>query len=106
MPGLSGGVSVSRKFVAADERPAVTYGPTRPHDPGEYVLSVTTEEDLLEIVFGEDAMYDLWVEVRGVPWGECDTDDRDRLVRQVLHAANEANKEQLWDALEALGVGP
>jgi len=93
-------------FVVDDERPVVSYGPTHPADTrGEWVLAVTCESERVEIVLDERAMYDLWIEVRGVPWPErADRGEHDRLVRQVVHAANGADDEMLRDALEALGV--
>ncbi|WP_226010533.1 hypothetical protein [Halomicrobium salinisoli] len=93
-----------REFVADGERPAVSYGPSHPSQPGEWVLAVTTEDGRVEINLDEEAMYDLWTEVRGVPWPHPDDrTEQDRLVRQVLHFANGADEEMLHDAIEALG---
>lgn len=92
-----------RYHVAAD-RPAISYGP---HAEDEWVLALTTEEQgRVEIVLDERPMYDLWVETRGVPWPDADHHDEqeERLVRQVIHAVQGADKPMLRDALEALGV--
>ena len=94
---------MSERYEVPETRPAVSYGPVP--DSDQWVLSVSTiVGERVEIVVGEQAMYDLWIEVRGVPWP---TGDRkgDRLVRQVVHAANGADNEMLEDALAALGVG-
>ena len=95
------------RFVADTERPSVSYGPRSDTLGDGYVLSVSTADDgRVEIVFDDQPMYDLWTEVKGVPWPEREQYDRkDRLVRQVVHAANGADEASLKDALEALGVG-
>ena len=94
---------MSERFEVPESRPAVSYGPVP--DSDQWVLSVsTTDGERVEIVVGERAMYDLWIEVRGVPWPSGDRKD-DRLVRQLVHAANGADNEMLEDALAALGVG-
>jgi hypothetical protein len=94
---------VTREFGVSEERPSVSYGPTRNLD--EWVLAVTCEDERVEIVFDERTMYDLWVEVRGVPWPDPPKSPKnERLVRQLVHAANGADEEMLQDALEALGV--
>lgn len=92
------------RYRVVDDRPAISYGP-RSED--EWVLALTTEQaGRVEIVLGEEPMYDLWVETRGVPWPNSrhETEERGRLVKQVVHAANDADEEMLRDALEALGV--
>ena len=96
------------RYVVDDDRPAISYGPSRHSDGEAWVLSLSTGEERVEIVVNERAMYDLWVEVRGVPWPNPvpeEYDQRDRLVRQLVHAANDADAAMLEDALEALGVG-
>lgn len=93
------------RYRAGGPHPSVSYGPVG--DGDEWVLAVTTEsEGRVEIVLGERLMYDLWTEVRNVPWPNAahHTEERGRLVRQVVHAANDAGEEMLRDALEALGV--
>jgi hypothetical protein len=100
---------VTHEFVASEDRPAVSYGPNHPTQPGEWVLSISCEEERVEISLGEQPMYDLWVEVRGVPYPEpspieVDRGRKNRLVRQLVHAANDADEGMLEDALEALGV--
>ncbi|WP_226023202.1 hypothetical protein [Halomicrobium salinisoli] len=93
-----------REFVVDGDRPAVSYGPSHRSQPGEWVLSVTTEGGRVEIKLDEEAMYDLWTEVRGVPWPQPDDQsEKDRLVRQLVHFANGADEEMLHDAIEALG---
>lgn len=83
----------------------MSYGPSR-HDRDEWVLSVSCEEERVDIVLDEESMYHLWVEVRGVPWPTPPKSrENDRLVRQLVHAANGADEEMLRDALEARGVG-
>ena len=94
---------MSERFEVAESRPAVSYGPVP--DSDRWVLGLsTTDSERVEILVGERAMYDLWIEVRGVPWPSGDRKD-DRLIRQLVHAANGANDEMLEDALRALGVG-
>lgn len=95
---------VARYVVDAD-RPAVSYGPSRHTDGEAWVLSLSTGDERVELVLDERPMYDLWVEVRGAPWPDDDRGHEDRLVRQLVHAANDADAEMLEDALEALGVG-
>ncbi|WP_135304096.1 hypothetical protein [Haloarcula amylovorans] len=95
------------RFVASSERPSVTYGPTVDAPEDAYVLAVTTKsEGRIEVKFDTAAMYDLWTEVKGTPWPERDleTGQKDRLVRQVLHAANGADEEMLREALDVLGA--
>lgn len=89
------------RFQFGGHRPAVTYGPS--NGVGEWVLSVSTESGRVEIELGEAAMWDLWLEVRGVPWPGAENDGKDRLVRRLVQAANDADREMLFDALEALG---
>jgi len=88
---------------AAEVGQGVTYGPSVRHDGDGYVLTVTTDEGRLEVVFPEEAMYTLWTEVRGVPWPERDVGDDDRLVRQLVHLANGADEESLREAIWVLG---
>ncbi|QIO23068.1 hypothetical protein [Haloarcula sp. JP-L23] len=93
------------QYQAGGPHPAVSYGPTDEGD--EWLLAVTTEsEGRVEIVLDEVMMYDLWTEVRNVPWPSAahHTEERGRLVRQVVHAANGADEAMLRDALRALGV--
>jgi hypothetical protein len=98
---------MTSEYVVDETRPAVTYGPTHPSDDrGEWVLSVSCESERVEILLDDESMYQLWVEVRNVPWPERDDSERDRLVRQVVHAANDADKQMLQEALQALGVRP
>lgn len=91
----------TNSYFVDDERPAVSYGP-KPRDGDRWVLAFSAEGERVELELGEQAMYDLWIEVRGVPWPNANK--YDRLVRQVVHAANGADREMLEDALEALGV--
>ena len=95
-----GGVATDRYAVSGAD--GIVYGPA--FDSEGYVLLVATEERRVEIELDEDAMYTLWTEVKGVPWPEPDEMARkDRLVRQVLHAANGADEESLREALGVLG---
>ncbi|WP_311170633.1 hypothetical protein [Halobellus ordinarius] len=95
-----GGVATDRYEVSSAS--GIVYGPA--FDSEGYVLLVATEERRVEIEFDEDAMYTLWTEVKGVPWPEPDhIGEKDRLVRQVLHAANGADEEMLREALRVLG---
>jgi hypothetical protein len=81
----------------------IVYGPAA--DADGYVLTIATDGGhRLELELDEDAMYTLWTEVKGVPWPEPDhIGEKDRLVRQVLHAANGADEEMLREALRVLG---
>ncbi|WP_256288804.1 hypothetical protein [Halobellus inordinatus] len=80
----------------------IVYGPAV--DAEGYVLAIGTDERRVEIELDEDAMYTLWTEVKGTPWPEPDRmAEKDRLVRQVLHAANGADEEGLREALRVLG---
>jgi len=91
-----------------DSRPSVSYGPVP--DSNSWVLAITCRDGRVEVELDEESMYELWIEVRGVPWpdpeipGDESRREQDRLVRQVVHAANGADVEMLEDALEALGV--
>lgn len=94
-------------YVVDRDRPAVTYGPSRQTLDDEWVLSLSTEDgQRIELILGTGPMYELWTEVRGAPWPEPEEySNDDRLVRQLVHAANGADEAMLQDALEALGVG-
>jgi len=93
-------------YSVPDDRPAVSYGPTADTTSDEWVLAVATESQRVEIVLDEQSMYALWTEVRGVPWPNAshETAEKDRLVRQLVHAANGADESMLRDALATLGV--
>ena len=94
------------RYVVDEARPAISYGPSRHTDGEAWVLSLSTGDERIELVVDRKPMYDLWVEVRGRPWPEPEEyEQRDRLVRQLVHAANDADATMLQDALEALGVG-
>lgn len=94
------------RYVVDDDRPAISYGPSRQTPDEQWVLSLSTGDERVELVLNERPMYDLWVEVRGAPWPEPEEyTAEDRLVRQLVHAANDADEEMLHDALDALGVG-
>ncbi|GGN92343.1 hypothetical protein [Haloarcula pellucida] len=92
------------RYRVDDSRPSVSYGPAG--DGEEWVLAFTTTEGRVEVVLGEETMYELWTEVRNVPWPNAThhTEERSRLVRQVVHAANGADEDGLREALAALGV--
>jgi len=95
---------MTERYRVGGERPSVSYGPANGE---EWVLAVTTEaEGRVEIVLDEAMMYELWTEVRNVPWPDAShhTEERSRLVRQLVHAANGADEAMLRDALETLGV--
>jgi hypothetical protein len=95
-----GGVETDRLRV--ERSSAITYGPAV--DAEGYVLAIGTADRRVEIELDEDAMYTLWTEVKGTPWPEPDhIGEKDRLVRQVLHAANGAGRESLREALRVLG---
>ena len=95
----------TERYVIDCDRPAVSYGPSRHTADEEWVLSLSTGDERVELVLDERPMYDLWVEVRGAPWPDDDRGHEDRLVRQLVHAANDADEGMLRDALESLGVG-
>jgi len=96
------------RYRTDDSRPSVSYGPAT--ETNVWVLAITCQDSRVEVELDEESMYELWVEVRGVPWpdpelpGEESRREQDRLVRQLVHAANGADTEMLEDALEALGV--
>jgi len=95
-----GGVETDRIRVSNSR--GIVYGPAV--DAAGYVLAVAADERRLELELNKDAMYTLWTEVKSVPWPEPDhLGEKDRLVRQVLHAANGADEESLRDALRVLG---
>lgn len=94
-----GGRSV-RTFRSASERPTVSYGPGDPATD-RWVLAVSCEGGRVEIEVDEETMYDLWLEVKNVPWPTRD-DDTGRLEREVVHLATDANEEMLRDALAVL----
>lgn len=86
----------------------MSYGPVwdGTDEPDQWVLRLTTiDGERVEIVLDDHPMYELWTEVRGVPWPRSDSNQKDRMVRQVVHAANDADEQMLQDALDALGVG-
>jgi hypothetical protein len=78
---------VTQRFRTDDSRPSVSYGPAGP-DADAWTLSINCEDDRVDILVDEDSMYDLWVEVRGVPWPGRNNETEDRLVPQLVHAAN------------------
>lgn len=96
---------MTERFLSEDRLPgAVSYGPVG-SETSAWVLSISCEDERLEVEIPEKAMYELWVEVRGVPSPQpAYPDQHDRLVRQLVHAANGADEEMLRDALETLGV--
>ncbi|SNZ06088.1 hypothetical protein SAMN06269185_1042 [Natronoarchaeum philippinense] len=93
------------RYRVTGDRPAISYGP-RPRGEG-YTLALTTDDGgRVEISLDERAMYELWVEVRGVPWpSPRRTTETDRMIRQLVHRANGADEEMLRRALDAMGVG-
>ena len=94
---------MTERYVADDSMPVISYGPRSDHDG--YTLAVTThDQDRVEIALDERAMYELWIEVRGVPWPERD-DDRDRSIRQLVHYANGAENETIEEAIDVLVGG-
>jgi len=99
---VADGAGVETDRIRVSNSRGIVYGPAV--DAAGYVLTVATDERRLELELDEDAMYTLWTEVKGVPWPEPDhMGEKDRLVRQVLHAANGADEESLRDALRVLG---
>jgi len=92
------------EYRVAEDRPAISYGPA-PDREAAWRLAATTGYERVELLVGKQAMYELWTEVRNVPWPNPQKPrEHDRLVRQVVHAANDADAEMLEDALAALGV--
>ncbi|QLG64044.1 hypothetical protein HUG12_10955 [Halorarum salinum] len=87
-------------------RPAsVTYGPGS-SDGDDWELRFSTiggERIVAELA--REQMYELWIEVKGVPWPKS-VDDyrrRDDLLGELVERANMACNEQLRDALTAIG---
>jgi len=97
------------RYRIDESRPTVSYGP-RPHASDDWVLSLSCENERVEVTLDEESMYELWIEVRGVPWpdpslpGAESRREQNRLVRQVVHAANGADTEMLEAALKELGM--
>jgi hypothetical protein len=92
------------EYQIHDDQPIVSYGPSV--DAAGWVIAFTTESGRVEIQLDDESMYQLWVETRNVPWPNraVEGERRDRLVRRVVHAANDADAEMLEDALAALGA--
>jgi len=88
-------------FEVAEDRPAISYGPD-PYRDAAWTLAATTGEERVELLLGEQAMYQLWTEVQNVPRPRFD-DENGRLVRQLVHLANGADESMLRDALAVLG---
>jgi hypothetical protein len=97
---------MTEEHTVSEEPPRLSYGPTLENQDGVYVLGVTTDADeRVDVVFGRQAMYRLWTEVKDRPWPDPSHHDaeRDRLVRQVVHLANGADEEMLREAIAVLG---
>ncbi|PSQ06640.1 hypothetical protein BRC92_00275 [Halobacteriales archaeon QS_4_69_31] len=92
------------EYQIHDGRPTVSYGPSV--DGAGWVIAFTTQAGRVEIQLDDESMYQLWVETRNVPWPNraVEGERRNRLVRRVVHAANDADAEMLEDALAALGA--
>jgi hypothetical protein len=99
----TGGGRDIHEYQIHDGRPTVSYGPSV--DAG-WVIAFTTQTGRVEIQLDDESIYQLWVETRNVPWPNraVEGERRDRLVRRVVHAANDADAEMLEDALAALGA--
>ncbi|MXR39821.1 hypothetical protein GRX01_00395 [Halobaculum sp. WSA2] len=77
-------------------------------DPEPWTLRFETEGGERVVVrLDRDAMYELWTEVRGVPWPTVhrhpERRERDELVREIVERANVAGESELREALDALG---
>ncbi|QSG02503.1 hypothetical protein [Natranaeroarchaeum sulfidigenes] len=95
---------MTERYDVNETRPAVSYGPVPGSD--RWALSLTTEDgERVDLGLGERAMYDLWIEVRGVPSPRSD-DDRGRSIRQLVHYANSAKQERIEEAIDVLVGGP
>lgn len=93
--------------TAPDDTDCVLYGPLSVTDGDwidTWVLTITTESGCVEIELPPGAMYSLWREVRGVPWPEAHTEDRERhrLVRELVRRGNDASLQMLSDAVQVL----
>jgi hypothetical protein len=89
------------RYAVSSNPQRITYGPAPDQDG--WVLTVVSDEGRVEIVLDEDAMYQLWTEVCGVPWPFPDHEtERDRLVRQVIHFANGSDEETLREVIRVL----
>ncbi|MDM9627431.1 hypothetical protein QTL95_16100 [Rhizobium sp. S152] len=86
---------------------SVTYGPLGA-EPEPWTLRFATEGGERVVVrLDREAMYELWTEVRGVPWPTVHRDperrEKDELVRELVERANVADATQLREALDTLG---
>lgn len=92
------------RYDVDESRRAVSYGPVPGSD--RWVLSFSTSDgDRVDIELQERAMYDLWVEVRGVPWPQRH-EDKDRSIRQLLHYATGSTEERIQKAIDVIVGGP
>ncbi len=93
--------------TAPDDTDCVTYGPVSVAD-GDWIdtwmLTVTTESGCVEVELPRGAMYSLWREVRGVPWPEAQTENRERhrFVQELVRRGNDASLQLLSDAVQVL----
>jgi len=86
---------------------SVAYGPLG-MDSEKWTLRFATEGgERVVVQLDRDAMYELWTEVRGVPWPTVHRDPERRkrveLVHEIVERANVAGESELREALDALG---
>ena len=95
-----------RFVVHEEDRATISYGPGRDDEPGEWTLTIASEETgRVELLLDKAAMYELWTEVQGVPWPR-EHSERAELRRRLVEYARGADAEGLRDALEELVDDP
>lgn len=86
---------------------SISYGPTGANVEAWELRFSTREGERIVIRLDGADMYELWTEVRGVPWPTVHNDperrEKDELVRELVERANVADAAQLREALDTLG---
>lgn len=86
---------------------SIAYGPTGANVEAWDLRFSTDEGERVVIRLDPADMYELWTEVRGVPWPTVHNDperrERDELIREIVERANVAGEAELREALDALG---
>jgi len=94
-------VDPDQSFVVDEDRPAISYGPSR-RAADQWMLGFSTETgERVEIEVGKNGMYDLWVEVSDVPWPRTDS-EASRLKRELVEKIQRMDEDGLREVSETV----
>lgn len=78
-----------------------SYGPFRDHPTAAFCLGAVTDQGRVDLLVDEEAMYDLWTEVKDRPWPR-DEREKAALRTEIVEITGGMDEAQLREVLGIL----